>query len=465
MASSYDDNGEPVLDAKGGTIPTVRSFPSAEGKVTLDWMQTYNLDVLNVAPDNVVIELILQDASGAAVNGHTVYSPLFAHSYYPWVTVTSPMEGAMDAFPATVVATQTLIQVNWTASGAPWTQGYDISFYGVAFDGSPIAFDENFDPVAATVVFNTFTSPISPSVLLNTNGDGTGVAYSASFALPASASGCTLAPIVTASADPAGALAAEWGGSNAGYGDAFFFAQDPASLATDLTVTAPAYGASVAVGGALTVSWTGKGLLPTDQLTATVMNLDTSDTWTWGLAGVNPAATSTYTLALASAAAGGPANGYTGRADTAPEAIPQGVNFQVTLSAARATFFFSGASSYFKVLAADAPVLTATLPRANPAVASWGSALSLSYSITNFDKVPRGATLAIDLWLSVSGKHEPSSDKNITALARVPAAASGTLQLTIPADPKLALVDSAAYFFALMVVEAEAVEVAGVAPL
>ena len=180
----------------------------------------------------------------------------------------------MATFPATVFATQTQVTVNWTASGAPWTQGFDISFYGTAFDGSPIAFDENFDPVAATVVYNTWSSPIAPSVQLNTNGDGTGIAYSATFALPASASGCTLAAIVSASADPESELYAGWGGSNVGYGDAFFTALDPVSLATSIAVVSPAYGDRFAVGGAMEVRARGVGLLASDLVTATIMNLD-----------------------------------------------------------------------------------------------------------------------------------------------------------------------------------------------
>jgi hypothetical protein len=166
-AATDPATGDPVLDAGGAPTPApgATSFPAAPGSVTLDALQTAALDNLDTPPDNVVIELTLHDAGGAPLPGFTIFSPLFAHSHAPALAVTSPssLDGAMDAFPATVVATQTLIQVNWTASGAPWTQGFDIAFYGTSFNGAAIGVDaDTLTPAPLELRYNSWTHRTHP---------------------------------------------------------------------------------------------------------------------------------------------------------------------------------------------------------------------------------------------------------------------------------------------------------------
>ena len=476
--------------------PTDSKFPY---EVVLDPLFPYFLDNWPNYTDNCVVELIITDASGAPIEGGTFYSPLFPYyPAFPFVTLLSPKAGAMDDIPALVVAGATSIVVNWTVSGVPWTQGFDISFWGSDFNGFdvPVYDDEGNEIVSTSIYYNNFTNPIAPAVAVGFDADGASfVAYSAVFPMPRSASGCSLFPVVTASAGPESDEYLAWGGSNYDVGDTNFTVIDPLSLTTSIAVTAPAYNSRVDVGGVLTISWKGTNLLPTDKLAVVLTDPDTpspSATWTWKLPdSFNPVTTTSYNITLAADATTSPP-GYSERAN-APAALSAGINYGATIAVYRPTFIFSGSSKHFKVLPANAPTMSVALGAGFPAVASFGTTVSLTYAITGFDASTM-ANLQVDLWQSTSGEHDPNGDRNVCARAArrvgaappalihaslpppppasrlaqismlsrtvIQSAGSGTVFVTIPADVKLGMTDSPYYFFGVMVSESKSVAAA-----
>lgn len=458
-------------------IPSVTSWPASSSPVTLDPFVTFFVDALTPCPDNVVLELIIGDATGNAVAGGTFYSPMFSWCggipNFPVITVTSPMEANFDALPAQIIAGETLLTVNWTAQGVPWTQGFDIHFQGLDFNYNAVpALDSQGALVGLQVVGIPPSSPVSSAVHLNTNQDGTGVAYSASFTLPSNASGCILYPVVTATVDPASYLGQLWSGTNVGYGDAVFTALDPVSLSTSITLISPAYQSLAQPEGSLALAWSGVGLKSSDTLYLTVVNLDSpspSDFYVWYLGPtdaslgedvtplaptLDPTTTSTLSVTLAPFHPATTPRGYFFNSSSAPTALAPGINYQASLTIFRPTFSVTGSSNYFKVLASSPATLTVTLPTTFPSPAYWNSTVTLAYSIANFNAATM-KTLSVSLWLSSLGIHSPDSDREFSALALVPAAASGTLTLTLPSDVRMGLVSSAHYFFGVQVVEAK----------
>ena len=379
-------------DAAG--VPST-SFPLGDGEVTLD--SDFLSSLYDTCSDTVLLRLWLT-ASGARVDGSDSYSAPFALcDGWPTsasVSVTAPAGEEEGGYGLLVQDAGTNLTVAWEATGVPWTGAFDVWLL------------DQEDEVSLT----RLAVSASPAVAFNALGGGLGSRYALNVTVPLSAAGLVASVLVTPSdAPPTPDTLAD-----AAAAPALLFFSDPAERLVSLSVNLPALASSSSaatffLGSDLAIAYAGTGLLASDALEASLIEL-------------NEFLATDYPPMPALAGSG---------TLPAPLTLAPSLQYVVALTLTRRAFSTTAYTRPFALLPPGTPVLALALPPASSTFYLGGS-LPLTWGAA-----PAPGSLKFELWSATLGYHDANGDLPCGTLALAAPEAALAATLPLPFDPTL----------------------------